>query len=115
MPVQPTAKQPVTVLAGPYGHPVHPILVTVPIGAWVCAIVFDIASKLSGSPQFLALGSMWLIAVGVVGAVAAAMAGFLDLLAIPSGTPAHRVGLLHMTLNLLVTASYLGNFLWRHA
>ena len=115
MQVQPTAKQPVTVLAGPYGHPVHPILVTVPIGAWVCAVVFDVASKLSGSPQFLALGSMWLIAVGVVGAVAAAMAGFLDLLAIPSGTPAQRVGLLHMTLNLLVTASYLGNFLWRHA
>ena len=28
------AKQPVTVLAGPYGHPFHPILVTVPIGAW---------------------------------------------------------------------------------
>jgi hypothetical protein len=25
------ARQPVTVLAGPYGHPFHPILVTVPI------------------------------------------------------------------------------------
>ncbi|MGV7281046.1 DUF2231 domain-containing protein, partial [Mycobacterium kansasii] len=30
------AKKPVSsLLAGPYGHPYHPILVTVPIGAWV--------------------------------------------------------------------------------
>ena len=33
--LQSRAKRPVTVLAGPYGHPFHPILVTVPIGAWV--------------------------------------------------------------------------------
>src|ERR1044071_2293206 len=102
MPVQPSAKRPVTVLAGTYGHPIHPILVTVPIGAWVSAFVFDVASHLVGNPEFLALGAMWLIALGVVGAAAAGMAGFLDLLAIPSGTPAHRTGLLHMTLNLLV-------------
>ena len=31
------AKHPVTSLAGPYGHPFHPILVTVPIGAWVAS------------------------------------------------------------------------------
>jgi hypothetical protein len=29
------AKRPVTVLAGPYGHPFHPILVTVPIGEYL--------------------------------------------------------------------------------
>ena len=45
------AKRPVSAaLAGPYGHPFHPILVTVPIGAWVCSLVFDIASTLSTSP-----------------------------------------------------------------
>ena len=39
------AKQPVSsMLAGPYGHPFHPILVTVPIGAWLCSLVFDIAA-----------------------------------------------------------------------
>ncbi len=40
------AKRPVTVLAGPYGHPFHPILVTVPIGAWVASLVFDVASRI---------------------------------------------------------------------
>ncbi len=110
------AKQPVSAaLAGPYGHPFHPMLVTVPIGAWAGSLVFDIASHLVGDPDFLSRGAMWLIALGVIGALAAALVGFLDLFAIPAGTRAFRVGLLHMTLNLLVTAAYLGNFLWRQA
>ncbi|GAA3467642.1 hypothetical protein GCM10018965_021950 [Nonomuraea roseola] len=46
---------------------------------------------------------MWLIAVGVIGALAAALVGVLDLLAIPTGTRAFRVALVHMTLNVLVT------------
>ncbi|MFF7701037.1 DUF2231 domain-containing protein [Streptomyces lydicus] len=110
------AKRPVSAaLAGPYGHPFHPILVTVPIGAWVGSLVFDIASHLARDPDFLVRGAMWLIALGVIGALAAALVGFLDLFAIPPGTRAFRVGLVHMTLNLLVTAAYAANFLWRHA
>jgi uncharacterized membrane protein len=109
------AKRPVSAaLAGPYGHPFHPILVTIPIGAWVGSLVFDIASHLVRDPDFLVRGAMWLIALGVIGALAAALVGFLDLFAIPPGTRAFRVGLIHMALNLLVTAAYAGNFLWRH-
>jgi uncharacterized membrane protein len=110
------AKQPVNAaLAGPYGHPFHPMLVTIPIGAWAASLVFDIASQLAPDPSFLSQGAMWLIAVGVIGALGAAMAGFLDLFAIPTGTRAFRLALTHMTLNLVVTAAYLGNFLWRHS
>ena len=110
------AKHPVSaVLAGPYGHPLHPILVTVPIGAWVASLVFDVASHLVADPGFLARGSLWLIGLGVVGALAAALVGFLDLLAIPTGTPVFRTGLLHAGLNLVVTAGYLGGFLWRRS
>lgn len=109
------AKRPVSaLLAGPYGHPFHPILVTVPIGAWVTSLVFDVASHLVHRPGFLTQSSQWLIAVGVIGALLAATVGFLDLFAIPSGTPAFRTGLVHMTLNLLVTAAYVVNFLWRY-
>jgi uncharacterized membrane protein len=110
------AKQPVSAaLAGPYGHPFHPILVTVPIGAWVATLVFDIASYIVGNPGFLTQSSVWLIAIGVIGALLAAMIGFLDLLAIPTGTRAFRTGLVHMSLNLLVACAYIGNFFWRHA
>jgi uncharacterized membrane protein len=109
------AKRPVSAaLAGPYGHPFHPILVTVPIGAWVCVSVFDIASHVVDGPGFLNRGAEWLIAIGVLGALAAASVGFLDLLAVPSGTSAFRTALTHMALNLTVTGAYVGNFLWRH-
>jgi uncharacterized membrane protein len=103
------AKRPVTVLAGPYGHPIHPALVAVPIGAWIASAVFDVASHLVEDPAFLTQGSRWLVGIGVLGALAAAMAGFLDLVAIPTGTTAFRTALVHMTLNLTVTAAYAAN------
>ena len=110
------AKQPVSGLfAGPYGHPFHPILVTVPIGAWVSSLVFDIASRIVHRPGFLTHGSAWLIAIGVLGALVAACVGFLDLFAIPSGTPAFRTGLVHMGLNLTVTVAYAAGFAWRQS
>jgi uncharacterized membrane protein len=109
------SKQPVSaVLAGPYGHPFHPIMVTVPIGAWIASFVFDLASHVVDRPGFLTQGSEMLIAIGVLGALAAAMFGFLDLFAIPSGTRAYRTALLHMTLNLLVTTAYALGFWWRY-
>src|SRR5581483_42136 len=106
------AKHPVTVLAGPYGHPVHPMLVTVPIGAWVTSLVLDIASHIAG-PGALAQGSVWLIATGLAGALAAATVGFLDFFAIPPRTAAYRTALIHMTLNLLVTTAYGIGLAWR--
>jgi uncharacterized membrane protein len=109
------AKHPVSaVLAGPYGHPYHPILVTIPIGAWVISLGFDIASHLASKPAFLVQGSEWLIAAGLAGGVAAGLAGLLDLAAIPVGTVAFRTACTHMFINLLLMTAYAGNFAWRY-
>jgi uncharacterized membrane protein len=108
------AKEPISaVLAGPYAHPLHPILVTLPIGSWVASVVFDVASHLGGPADVLAVGARWLLATGVIGAVAAACVGFLDFLLIPSRTPAHRTAVQHMSLNLVVTAGFTASFAWR--
>jgi uncharacterized membrane protein len=107
------AKHPVTVLAGKYGHPLHPALVAVPIGAWIASFVFDVASHLVDQPGFLTQGSRWLIGIGVLGALAAATVGFLDLFAIPTGTRVFRIGLLHMSINLTVTVAYAVDFVIR--
>lgn len=109
-------KQPLTKLAGPYGHPFHPILVTIPIGAWVASLVFDIVSHVngSGSPS-LVDAAQWLIAIGLIGAVAAAVFGLLDLLAVPTGSRAFRIGLTHMVLNLGIVALFVADFFWRHS
>lgn len=114
-PAMEQAKRPVTALAGPYGHPLHPALVAVPIGAWIASLVFDLASHATGEPQFLATGSRWLIGLGVLGALAAAAVGFLDLLAIPAGTRALRTALVHMGLNLAATGAYAVGFVIRGA
>lgn len=108
------AKRPTSgLLTGPYGHPFHPILVTIPIGAWTSSLIFDIASYVVDRPAFLIDGARWLIAIGVIGALAAAMAGLLDFFAIPATTPARRTAVLHLALNLTVTAAYIANFSWR--
>ena len=108
------AKRPRTPLAGPYGHPFHPILVTVPIGAWVASLVFDIASRVSDDDaEMFAEGAYWLIALGILGALAAAIFGLMDLLTIPRGTAAFKTGLMHMALNLGVVVVFLVNFLVR--
>ncbi len=107
------AKRPVTVAAGPYGHPFHPIFVTVPIGAWVASLVFDIASYLVEEPQAFAVGARWLIAIGIIGALLAAVFGLLDLVAIPRGTKAFRTGLIHMGLNLTVVVLFAAGFVLR--
>jgi uncharacterized membrane protein len=96
------AKHPVSAAAGPYGHPFHPILVTVPIGAWVAALIFDIVSRFADDPAIFSTGAYWLLAIGIVGALAASVFGFMDLMTIPRQSNAFRTGVVHMVLNVLV-------------
>jgi len=107
------AKHPVTVVAGPYGHPFHPILVTVPIGAWIASFIFDVVSRTADQGADFARGAYWLIGIGIIGALVAALFGLMDLLAIPARTRAKRVGLTHLTLNLVVVAMFVASFVWR--
>jgi len=109
------AKEPVNAVAGPYGHPFHPILVTIPIGAWVGSLVLDIASYWAGGPGALARGAYWMVGVGIIGAVLAAAFGLLDLLTIPRGTRAFRVGLTHLALNDIVVALFVVSFFVRRS
>ena len=107
------AKRPVTKLAGPYGHPFHPGLVAVPIGAFVLSIAFDVASFFAADAELFVKMAFWSIAAGVVSALAAAVFGLLDLLAIPRGTKVFAVGITHMSLNLAVVVLFAVSFLLR--
>lgn len=107
------SKQPRSALAGSYGHPVHPILVTLPIGAWVCSFIFDLVSYGSSEPRSWSVGAMWLVLVGVVGAAAAAVFGVLDLLNLPRHTAAFSTGRLHAILNSTALVIFLIDFMWR--
>jgi uncharacterized membrane protein len=109
------AKQPVSVVSGAYGHPVHPMLVTVPIGAWTCSLIFDLATQWKSHGSLaLATGSYWLIGIGLIGALLAALFGLVDMSRLSRGTRALHLAVTHMTLNLSVVAMYAIGFAWRH-
>jgi len=76
------------------GHGAHPILIVFPLGLLATAAIFDIIYLLTNNQQ-LANASYWMIAAGIVGGLVAAVPGFVDWWAIPSGTRAKRVGLVH--------------------
>lgn len=96
------AKLPRSPLAGPYGHPFHAIAVTIPIGAWTASVIFDIVGFFADDPSAWASGARTLIVIGLVGAAAAAVLGFLDYSRLAQGTAAQRTALVHMALNLSV-------------
>ncbi|MCX4474756.1 hypothetical protein C5N14_13945 [Micromonospora sp. MW-13] len=83
------------------GHPVHPMLITFPVGLLVTAVIFDVIDTVGG-PRFLGEVAYWNITVGLIGGLLAAAAGAFDLLAIPTGTRAKRVGLSHAAANIAV-------------
>jgi uncharacterized membrane protein len=109
------AKRPVSAAAGPYGHPFHPLLVTLPIGAWVCSLIFDIVARAGHSEASFSRGAYWLIGIGIIGAVVAAVFGLMDLLTIPQGTTAKRTALTHMALNVVVLVLFIVSYLLRRS
>jgi uncharacterized membrane protein len=61
------------------GHPMHPILITLPIGLFVGTLLFDIVFWQTGRDAF-ATGALWLLGAGIVGAALAAVTGLIDFL-----------------------------------
>jgi uncharacterized membrane protein len=94
------------------GHPIHPILVPFPLGLLTTSVIFDIVHLLTGGARW-AESSFWMIAVGVLGGLLAAVFGLIDWLAIPSGTRAKAVGLGHGLSNVLMVALFAVGWLLR--
>ena len=80
-------------------HPIHPMLVGFPIGLWVFSFVCDLIYHLGGGNPVWATVAFYSMAGGVVGAVLAAVPGFIDWLSIRDRN-AKRIGLIHMLLNV---------------
>jgi uncharacterized membrane protein len=87
------------------GHPIHPMLVVIPLGLFIGAVVFD-ALYLWRDATSLGTAAHWNIAAGIVGGLLAAVFGLIDWLAIPSRTRAKRIGLMHAGVNVVVIALF---------
>ncbi|MGW2037750.1 DUF2231 domain-containing protein [Streptomyces virginiae] len=81
----------------PLGHPLHPVLVQVPIGCWLSAAVVDVVP---GQRR----AATTLTAVGLAGVAPAAIAGWVDWADLPPEQA--RVGLAHAASNAVAVSCY---------
>jgi uncharacterized membrane protein len=61
-------------------HPIHPILVNMPIGLWVFSVVADLIFRLGWGGAIWRDVALYCIGGGIVGALFAAVPGFIDFL-----------------------------------
>ena len=66
------------------GHPIHPILVPFPIGLLTTSVIFDVVHLITGGARWAEF-SFWMVAVGVIGGLLAAVFGLIDWLGILFG------------------------------
>jgi uncharacterized membrane protein len=96
------------------GHPIHPMLVPIAIGGFVLSFAFDLVCAFSGTPT----PNLWnqlayyTMLGGILGALAAAVPGLIDLLSLPE--PVRKTALIHMGINLTVVALCVVNAWMRH-
>jgi uncharacterized membrane protein len=90
------------------GHPIHPMLVPIPIGLWIFSLACDLIHAGGATSPAWTTVALYTMGGGIVGALAAAVPGLIDLLSLPPGP--RRTALTHMTINLTVVVLYVINF-----
>ncbi len=94
-----------------FGHPIHPIIVIFPIGFLSLVAGTDLGYWLTRG-EFWAWASAWLLGLGLLSGIAAAIVGMFDFVRIPRARN-RRAGWAHMLLNIAVLVLTIGNFFLR--
>jgi uncharacterized membrane protein len=97
-----------------FGHPIHQMLVVFPLGLLATSFFFDLAWTATRKAD-LGVAAYWMIFAGVIGALLAAVFGFIDWLSIPSGTRAKWIGAWHGSGNVIVAALFAVSWWLRRA
>lgn len=87
----------------PIGHPLHPLLVTIPVGAWSSSLVFDALGDDSAASTLIALGAL--------SAVPTAFTGMHDWSTTMGAE--RRVGFVHAIFNTLALSAYVASLIAR--
>jgi uncharacterized membrane protein len=94
------------------GHPVHPMLIVLPLGLLAVGVLFDIVYFATNDATFAEI-AFWNITVGIIGGLLAAVFGLIDWLAIPQDTRAKRIGLWHGLGNFTIVVVFIVSWLLR--
>jgi uncharacterized membrane protein len=95
------------------GHPIHPMVVPIAIGGFVLSFVFDIVCLATGTMDPWATVAYFTMIGGIVGALIAAIFGFIDYVSMTNVHIKHTASL-HMALNLTIVVLYIVNAWVRH-
>jgi uncharacterized membrane protein len=90
-------------------HPIHPMLVAIPIGLWVFSVAADVIFHLEWGRAVWKDLAFYVIGGGIVGALLAAVPGFIDYLSI-TDTRTRKVGFFHMVANLTAVGIFAVSF-----
>jgi uncharacterized membrane protein len=85
------------------GHPLHPVLTDIPVGAWTAALVIDAVELISGNDGAGDAADL-AVGVGLAGALGAAVAGAADWS--ETDGSARTIGVAHALLNVAATGLY---------
>ena len=85
-------------------HPIHPMLVPIPIGLWLFSLFCDLVHRFGAQSPNWEVVAWYTMIGGIVGALAAALPGLVDLVSLPPHVK--RFGIPHMALNLAIVALY---------
>jgi len=94
------------------GHPIHPMLVAFPSALYTISFLFDVAFLATGHP-FWYRAAFWNMLLGFAGNIAAAIPGIVDLLGLPPGTEARKIGRRHAAFGVVLALVYLMSLLLR--
>jgi nitrite reductase/ring-hydroxylating ferredoxin subunit/uncharacterized membrane protein len=92
------------------GHPLHPVLTDIPVGAWTVALALDALDGMTGREELQA-GADAAIGIGLLGALGSAVTGLTDW-SETSGR-SRKVGLTHGLLNIAATSLYATSWIMR--
>ncbi|HEV8240951.1 MAG TPA: DUF2231 domain-containing protein [Thermoanaerobaculia bacterium] len=87
------------------GHPIHPALVAIPIGAFTFTLVADLVTWRTGNPGW-GDAARYSLVLGVIGALAAAVFGLVDYFGVTMSEAGFKVARLHLILNLIAVALF---------
>ena len=94
-------------------HPVHPMLVVFPIALWIFSLICDAIYHLGPHNMFWKGVAFYSMAGGIVGALLAAIPGFMDYMSL-TDRRVKRIATTHMVLNIIVIALFLFNLGFRY-
>lgn len=96
-------------------HPIHPMLIVFPIGLWIFSLACDLLRVAGASGEAWSNVAFLTMIGGLIGALCAAVPGFIDLFFYKGGAPpVKKIALIHMAINLTVVVLYAIN-IWLRA